>query len=246
MGDKEPKKSEDEKPAEAPAEHHESKTEPTTPPQTEDSDNLPDKQPKPMGRPLKFQSVKELQSRIDEYFGNCDPHLEDEVLELTERANGEQYARYRKRITQQKPYLIHGLARHLDTTRDVLIDYESGKHDNKAFDAELNADFSNTITRAKAKIAEFAESQLYVSGASHGAQFSLKNNYGWKDESKLITENVSDDLDDLDRQSGSELAAANRKKLSDEAAQQLGDQHGERSTPTEPVVATDAPVQNPQ
>lgn len=226
-----PKKSEDEKPADPPATESDKQTE-------EESTTK-------MGRPLKFESVAILQAKIDEYFALCDPHVESEVPFLSERANGEQFTRFRKIITPQKPYTIHGLARHLDTTRETLRDYESGRYDNTDLAAEVNADFSDTITRAKAKIAEFVEGQLYVSGASHGAQFNLKNNFGWKDESKLITENVSDDLDDLDRQSGAELAAVNRKKLAEAASEELGEDNGEaRPKTAEPVVAADSPVQN--
>ena len=52
-----------------------------------------------MGRPLKFQSVEELQKAIDKYFIDCD--------------------------TKEKPYTITGLALALDTTRQGLINYEN-------------------------------------------------------------------------------------------------------------------------
>lgn len=50
------------------------------------------------GRPLKFQSVEELQEKIDAYFDRCD--------------------------AEQEPYLITGLALALNTYRSVLCDYE--------------------------------------------------------------------------------------------------------------------------
>lgn len=50
----------------------------------------------PVGRPLKFQSVEEFQTKVDDYFA-------------------------RTPITQQT---ITGLALHLDTFRDVLCDYQ--------------------------------------------------------------------------------------------------------------------------
>lgn len=52
----------------------------------------------PAGRPLKFQSVEELQEKIDAYFVKCDEDKE--------------------------PYTITGLALALDTWRSVLCDYE--------------------------------------------------------------------------------------------------------------------------
>lgn len=50
------------------------------------------------GRPLKFQSVEELQKKIDAYFEECDK--------------------------KREPYLITGLAVWLDCSRQTLLDYE--------------------------------------------------------------------------------------------------------------------------
>jgi phage-related protein len=50
------------------------------------------------GRPLKFNSVEELESMIDSYFIECDQ--------------------------SKKPYSITGLAVWLDTSRETLINYE--------------------------------------------------------------------------------------------------------------------------
>ncbi|MBP6045255.1 hypothetical protein KA525_03855 [Candidatus Woesebacteria bacterium] len=50
----------------------------------------------PAGRPLKFQTVEELQSKIDDYFT----------------------------VTPKDEWTITGLAIHLDTFRSVLCDYE--------------------------------------------------------------------------------------------------------------------------
>lgn len=54
-----------------------------------------------MGRPLKFESVEEVQAKIDEFF----------------------------KITPIDEQTITGLALHLGTYRSVLMDYETGKHD---------------------------------------------------------------------------------------------------------------------
>lgn len=50
------------------------------------------------GRPMKFQSVEELQVEIDAYFTQCDK--------------------------QEKPYTVSGLALALDTNRATLVNYE--------------------------------------------------------------------------------------------------------------------------
>lgn len=55
------------------------------------------------GRPLKFESVKQMQNAIDLYFLSCtDPEDENKYI---------------------RPLTITGLANALDTTRDLLIDY---------------------------------------------------------------------------------------------------------------------------
>lgn len=50
------------------------------------------------GRPLKFQSVEELQTAIDAYFAQC--------------------------LIDEEPLTVTGLALALDTTRQTLINYE--------------------------------------------------------------------------------------------------------------------------
>lgn len=59
---------------------------------------------RPVGRPLKFQSVEELQQQIDAYFDSCWDAEEG----------------YYKR-----PYTVTGLALALDTSRKVLLDYQN-------------------------------------------------------------------------------------------------------------------------
>jgi len=51
-----------------------------------------------MARPLKFQSVEELQTAIDAYFAQC--------------------------LVDEEPLTVTGLALALDTTRQTLINYE--------------------------------------------------------------------------------------------------------------------------
>ena len=51
-----------------------------------------------VGRPLKFETVKQLETLIEAYFNNCDQEI--------------------------KPYTITGLALWLDTSRETLINYE--------------------------------------------------------------------------------------------------------------------------
>lgn len=76
-------------------------------------------------------------------------------------------------IKAPKPPTVTGLALALGfTTRLSLLNYQA------------KAEFMNTITRAKTRIEEYAESRLFDRDGSNGAQFSLRNNFkGW-DEKK--------------------------------------------------------------
>ena len=125
------------------------------------------------GRPLKFQSVEELQTKIDDYFDT----------------------------TPKDEYTITGLAMHLDTFRSVLCDYESGKYDYKEFnghdmtefcessgidkdewDETLKRErgFSNAIKKGKQRVENGYELDLKKKGHS-GSIFALKN-FNWKDK----------------------------------------------------------------
>lgn len=101
-----------------------------------------------VGRPLKFKTVEELQEKIDLYF----------------------------EVTPKDEWTITGLAMALDTFRNVLIDYGSGKYDEK------DKDFSNTIKKAKLKVENGYEIDLKKHGRT-GTIFALKN-FDWKDKNE--------------------------------------------------------------
>ena len=91
-----------------------------------------------------------------------------------------------------KPYTITGLALWLDaSSRECLLNYQE------------KDDYFDTITRAKLRCQEFAESQLYTAKSSNGPIFALKN-YGWSDArqvdiqntTKTITVTMVGDIDD--------------------------------------------------
>lgn len=138
------------------------------------------------GRPLKFQTVKELQEAIDNYFASLyEPAVDMWGNPVVNKKTGEQM------LKKVNVATVTGLAVALDTTRDLLLDYENGKYDGKDLTIEQLAenqqidDFSDTIKKAKLRIYADTEQQLYK-GKAVGAIFSLKNNYGWVD--KVITE----------------------------------------------------------
>lgn len=138
--------------------------------------------PHPGGRPLKFQSVQELQEKIEAYFAECDPHViettewveaRDSKGQLKKDKHGLNYlVEVHHRVkTQQVPYSVTGLALALGTNRETLINYEE------------RAEFFDTIKTAKLKIENYLELNLN-SPSPTGTIFNLKNNYGWKDKTE--------------------------------------------------------------
>lgn len=106
------------------------------------------------GRPLKFQSVEELEEKIQAYF-------DDVASKAVTLEDGK---------IIQEPLTITGLALALDTTRQGLINYEE------------RDEFYDTIKRAKTVVENFAEKKLFGNNAT-GAIFALKN-FGWKDKTE--------------------------------------------------------------
>lgn len=138
----------------------------------------------PGGRPLKFQSVQELQEKINAYFADCDPHVEEvtEWLEARDKEGKLKKDGYglsylvevtHKVLTKQKPYTFTGLALALDTSRETLLDYEE------------KDEFSDSIKAARDKCQSFVEQSLFTAPNVTGPIFNLKNNYGWQDKSEV-------------------------------------------------------------
>lgn len=116
-----------------------------------------------MARPLKYKTVKELESAIESYFEDCNgkPLLDDEGNVHTDKHGN-------PIIVGAKPPTVTGLALALGfTTRQSLLNYQGRKQ------------FLDTITRAKSRCEEYAEGRLYDRDGSRGAQFSLSYNFGW-------------------------------------------------------------------
>lgn len=105
-----------------------------------------------VGRPLKFQTVEELQKAIDGYF---------EEMKEPLYINADSVPIY-------EPLTITGLALALDTSRKVLMEYEE------------RDEYSNAIKKAKTRIENYAEKRIFSTNPT-GAIFALKN-YGWRDK----------------------------------------------------------------
>lgn len=153
------------------------------------------------GRPLKFKTVEELETKIEEYFKSCwtkqvlrgekgKPILDEEgkpqVVEV-----------------QYKPYTVSGLAYALDVDRKTLLNYSDRE------------EFFHTVTRAKKKIEAYAEESLWTPKIATGVMFSMKNNYGWKDKTETDITSGGEKIGDKDidvQEIADSVAAALRDK----------------------------------
>lgn len=123
-----------------------------------------------MARPLTYKTVEELQYAIDQYFDGCKgkPLIDDDGYAVTDK-NGNPI------IVGEKPPTITGLALALGfASRQALLNYQGKKP------------FNDTVTRAKTRCEEYAESRLFDKDGANGAKFSLSNNFdGWKDKKDI-------------------------------------------------------------
>lgn len=77
-----------------------------------------------------------------------------------------------------KPYTICGLANALDIDRKTLLNYSKDE------------EFFHTIKKAKQKVQQELEENLYRLGNNSGIIFNLKNNFGWKDKLEVQNESL--------------------------------------------------------
>lgn len=119
------------------------------------------------GRPPKYKSKKEIQNKIDKYFEDCEGTVlkDDDGNPVLNKYGGVV-------VVGSKPPTITGLALALGfASRQALLNYEG------------RDEFNDTITRAKARVEQYAEERLFDREGANGAQFSLRNNFrGWNGE----------------------------------------------------------------
>ena len=82
----------------------------------------------PGGRPLKFQTVEDLDLAIQNYFAEQDPHTMSALVETGRDSKGNMLFDTRTVLTEQKPYTMTGLARALGVDRKTLLGHIT--HDN--------------------------------------------------------------------------------------------------------------------
>ena len=139
-----------------------------------------------VGRPPKYKSKEEIEEKIEQYFKDCEGHP------LTDCEGNQVYNKWGYPvIVDKRPPTVTGLALALGfTNRLSLLNYQ-GKEE-----------FVNTITRAKARVEQYAEERLFDKDGSGGAQFSLRNNFkGWNGEQETNADTL-EKLDEVLKQIG--------------------------------------------
>lgn len=125
---------------------------------------------KRMGRPPIYDAPQEMQKKIDEYFILCagEKALDDEGNPIITKYG------YLYKV-EPKPPTMTGLALALGlNSRQALLNYQGREK------------FNDTVTRAKARIEEYAESRLFDKDGANGAKFSLANNFkSWSDKQEI-------------------------------------------------------------
>ena len=140
---------------------------------------------RPVGRPPKYKSVEEIEQKIEAYFKSCEgePLKDRDGTVLTDKYGA-------PIIVGKRPPTVTGLALALGfASRQALLNYQGRKQ------------FNDTITRAKTYVEQYAEERLFDRDGTSGAQFSLKNNFGWgaaeKEKDSTAQQNEMQSLADL-------------------------------------------------
>ena len=123
-------------------------------------------QANPVGRPLLFKSVDDLDAAIEQYLGDCSPHKAKRAM-VMEKDDGTNYWAMVDYMTNQKPVTVSGAAFALGTNRRTLLDYKE------------RPEFLPSIEKLLAACEAYAESMLFTN-AANGAKFNLINNYRGK------------------------------------------------------------------
>lgn len=113
---------------------------------------------------LKYKTLKELQTVIDEYFDYCDNRL----VQGYDNKTNEQFA-----YISPAPYTMSGLARRIGLSRQALCEYSHRE------------EYGDAIMRAREKVEEDVENRLMETRNEKGAMFNLKNNFGWKEKTEV-------------------------------------------------------------
>jgi len=170
------------------------------------------------GRPLLFETVEDLQKKIQAYFDDCKPHPEERVIYRWKQKDVQKRVRDEKtgklvtktvkeddltqrpdeemqwHITQPKVMTVSALAVFLGTSRETLINYQE------------KPEFFDTIKEAKDLIESQWEAKLDGSNVT-GVIFNLKNNWKWADKTEQEITNPDGSMNPYANLSEDELRA---------------------------------------
>ena len=136
-----------------------------------------------MARPKIYDTPKKMQKAIDKYFEDCQGKpLKDEKGNVLTSKNGNPI------LMGARAPTVTGLALALGfNSRQALLNYQA------------RPEFNDTITRAKTRCEEYAESRLYDRDGARGAEFSLKYNFKWEDPKTSAPPEDPDEADPLSK-----------------------------------------------
>jgi hypothetical protein len=122
-----------------------------------------------LGPRRRFGTAQELQAHIEEYFRSCQgPVLMRSGAPVLD-ADGQMI------IRTVIPLTMSGLARHLGVTTRALMDYKY-----QVVQKGIPDEFLPVLNQARQRIEEYAETRLYDTDGSKGAQFALSATFGWE------------------------------------------------------------------
>ncbi len=122
------------------------------------------------GRPKKYNSVDDMQIKIDAYIASCGPQpLKDSNDNMVCDKKGAP-------VIIDKPLTMSGLANALGMDRKSLLNYSKDQ------------EFFPAISRARRRVEQYAEEQLFNRDAANGAKFALSNNHGWAERQEVTAE----------------------------------------------------------
>jgi hypothetical protein len=114
------------------------------------------------GQPMAYQTVEELEEKVNSFFDSDDAYL-------INYKDGQEERVYAPTMS--------GLALHLGVDRKTIVNYSNKE------------EYFLTIKKARARIEAHLEKKLFGNNVT-GLIFNLKNNFDWKDKSEVAQTNV--------------------------------------------------------
>lgn len=136
-----------------------------------------------LGKRRIIEDPGQLQTMVDQYFDSCQGPLIDKYGQMVRDDDGKII------FVQTRPYTLSGLASALGMSTCTLRAYNW-----KSLAGLVHPEFSDVILRARQKIQEYSEEQLYNVNGARGAQFMLQAGFAWstsKEQSEIARNNAT-------------------------------------------------------